>query len=109
MNKDLKKIAEKQNKIFAAKELEMQWLIDLHLDNKIIYEINETRRAHGGITKPTGVGKSSLIYNDIIYRIVHHRTNKQIFNISTPIINLAEQQGKRLIQLIKVMLFTWKQ
>ena len=36
----------------------MQWLIDEYLKGSIKYEINETNRKHGAISKPTGSGKS---------------------------------------------------
>ena len=44
----------------------MQWLIEDHKNQNVIYEIQSTHRNHGAISKPTGSGKSSLFINDII-------------------------------------------
>lgn len=80
----------------------MQWLIDEYLKGSIKYEINETNRKHGAISKPTGSGKSSLFINDIIYRIVHRdAARKLIINVSTPIIKLCEQQGNDIMHTLE--------
>lgn len=79
----------------------MQWLIEDHKNQNVIYEIQSTRRNHGAISKPTGSGKSSLFINDIIYRINNHSDKKLMINISTPIIKLCEQQGNDLMEVIE--------
>lgn len=79
----------------------MQWLIEDHKNQNIIYEIQSTHRNHGAISKPTGSGKSSLFINDIIYRIINHSDKKLMINISTPIIKLCEQQGNDLMEVIE--------
>lgn len=79
----------------------MQWLIEDHKNQNVIYEIQSTRRNHGAISKPTGSGKSSLFINDIIYRIINHSDKKLMINISTPIIKLCEQQGNDLMEVIE--------
>ena len=53
------------------KTIKMQWLIEDHKNQNVIYEIQSTHRNHGAISKPTGSGKSSLFINDIIYRIIN--------------------------------------
>ena len=84
------------------KENKMQWLIDAHKAGKVVYEIAETGKLYGTICKPTGVGKSAIIFNDIVYNIncAKKNNNKLIINLSTPIIRLCEQQGSDLIQLL---------
>ena len=79
----------------------MQWLIEDHKNQNVIYEIQSTHRNHGAISKPTGSGKSSLFINDIIYRIINHIDKKLMINISTPIIKLCEQQGNDLMEVIE--------
>ena len=79
----------------------MQWLIEDHKNQNVIYEIQSTHRNHGAISKPTGSGKSSLFINDIIYRIINHSGKKLMINISTPIIKLCEQQGNDLMEVIE--------
>ena len=79
----------------------MQWLIEDHKNQNVIYEIQSTHRNHGAISKPTGSGKSSLFINDIIYRIINHSDKKLMINISTPIIKLCEQQGNDLMEVIE--------
>ena len=79
----------------------MQWLIEDHKNQNVIYEIQSTHRNHGAISKPTGSGKSSLFINDIIYRIINHNGKKLMINISTPIIKLCEQQGNDLMEVIE--------
>ena len=81
----------------------MQWLIEDHKNQNVIYEIQSTHRNHGAISKPTGSGKSSLFINDIIYRIIHYTGKKQLINISTPIIKLCEQQGNDLMEVIECL------
>ena len=39
----------------------MQWLIEDHKNQNIIYEIQSTHRNHGAISKKTGSGKSTLV------------------------------------------------
>lgn len=79
----------------------MQWLIEDHKNQNVVYEIQATHRNCGAISKPTGSGKSSLFINDIIYRIVNHSGKKLMINISTPIIKLCEQQGNDLMEVIE--------
>lgn len=81
--------------------IKMQWLIEDHKNQNVIYEIQSTHRNHGAISKPTGSGKSSLFINDIIYRIINHNDKKLMINISTPIIKLCEQQGNDLMEVIE--------
>ena len=75
----------------------MQWLIEDHKNQNVIYEIQSTHRNHGAISKPTGSGKSSLFIN----RIIHRENKKLMVNISTPIIKLCEQQGNDLMEVIE--------
>ena len=84
-----------------ATENKMQWLIDLHNSGEAEYEIQNTCRNHGAISKPTGSGKSALFINDIIYRILHRGEKKLMINISTPIIKLCEQQGNDFMETIE--------
>jgi len=79
----------------------MDWLVEDHKNQNIIYEIQSTHRNHGAISKPTGSGKSALFINDIIYRIINHGDKKLMINISTPIIKLCEQQGNDLMEVIE--------
>ena len=80
----------------------MSWLIEKHKNGNVSYEIQNTHRNHGAISKPTGSGKSALFINDIIYRIIHREKNKKLMlNISTPIIKLCEQQGNDLMEVIE--------
>lgn len=80
----------------------MQWLIDEYLNDSVKYEINETVRKHGAISKPTGSGKSSLFINDIIYRTVNKDPNRKLLiNVSTPIIKLCEQQGNDIMHTLE--------
>ena len=79
----------------------MQWLVEDHKNQNVIYEIQSTHRNHGAISKPTGSGKSALFINDIIYRIINHSDKKLMINISTPIIKLCEQQGNDLMEVIE--------
>lgn len=79
----------------------MNWLIEAHKNGTVDYEIANTGRKHGAISKPTGSGKSSLFINDIIYRILHKGDKKLMVNISTPIIKLCEQQGNDIMATIE--------
>ena len=79
----------------------MSWLIEKHKNGNVSYEIQNTHRNHGAISKPTGSGKSALFINDIIYRIIHRENKKLMVNISTPIIKLCEQQGNDLMEVIE--------
>ena len=79
----------------------MSWLIEKHKNGNVSYEIQNTHRNHGAISKPTGSGKSALFINDIIYRIIHRKNKKLMVNISTPIIKLCEQQGNDLMEVIE--------
>lgn len=84
------------------KDNKMQWLIDAHKAGKAVYEIAETGKLYGTVCKPTGVGKSAIIFNDIIYNINRAKESsiKLIINLSTPIIRLCEQQGADFLQLL---------
>ena len=79
----------------------MSWLIEKHKNSNVSYEIQNTHRNHGAISKPTGSGKSALFINDIIYRIIHRENKKLMVNISTPIIKLCEQQGNDLMETLE--------
>lgn len=79
----------------------MQWLNDGINKGTVTYEIYNTGRHHGTIQKPTGSGKSALIFLDIIRRIDRKDpSRKLVVNISTPIIRLCEQQGNDLLSVI---------
>lgn len=79
----------------------MSWLIEKHKNGNVSYEIQNTHRNHGAISKPTGSGKSALFINDIIYRIIHRENKKLMVNISTPIIKLCEQQGNDFMETLE--------
>lgn len=76
-------------------ENKMNWLIDNINCNNINYIIANTNRSHGAISCPTGYGKSSIIFLDMIHHILESKNNdeKLILNLSTPIIKLCAQQG----------------
>ena len=76
-------------------ENKMQWLINKINNNEISYIIANTNRSHGAISCPTGYGKSSIIFLDMIHQILKSKNNdeKLIINLSTPIIKLCAQQG----------------
>ena len=78
----------------------MQWLVDAHKSGKVIYEIADTNKLYGTICKPTGVGKSAIVFNDILYNINNRKNEKLVINLSTPIIRLCEQQGADFLQLL---------
>lgn len=78
----------------------MQWLVDAHKSGKVIYEIADTKKLYGTICKPTGVGKSAIVFNDILYNINNRKNEKLVINLSTPIIRLCEQQGADFLQLL---------
>lgn len=83
-------------------ENKMSWLINQHLNGNVDYEIQNTNRNHGAISKPTGSGKSSLFINDIIWRINHKDPSKKLMiNISTPIIKLCEMQGNDIMTTLE--------
>mgnify|MGYP001771651998 FL=1 len=85
----------------------MSWLIEKHKNGNVSYEIQNTHRNHGAISKPTGSGKSALFINDIIYRIIHRENKKLMVNISTPIIKLCEQQGNDLMETLEGVASTY--
>ena len=84
-----------------TKTNKMKWLIDEHKNGTVNYEIHNTRRNHGAISKPTGSGKSAMFINDIIYRIINQGEKKLMINISTPIIKLCEQQGNDFMEVLE--------
>ncbi len=56
----------------------MQWFIDSYKNQTIQYKLANTHENFGTVVMPTGVGKSGLVYEDIIYTIDNLNTNKKI-------------------------------
>lgn len=70
----------------------MDWFINAYKCGNLEYTIHNTGEKKGTIVKPTGTGKSSKVYEDIIYHINHSsKDEKIIFNLSAPILNLEAQ------------------
>lgn len=76
----------------------MQWFIDDYQNNKLKHVIAKTKYNYGVVKQPTGTGKSSVIYEDIITRVSEHN-KKQIFIICSHILNLNEQTYNNLYQI----------
>lgn len=69
----------------------MQWFIDKYNNGKLSYQLKNSGENFGTIVMPTGYGKSSVVYEDIIYAINHAGDKKIVFNISCPILKLTQQ------------------
>lgn len=79
----------------------MQWFIDSYKNQSIQYKLANTHETFGTIVMPTGVGKSGLVYEDIIYTIDNLNTNKKIIiNISCPILKLTQQFINDLVNVL---------
>lgn len=73
----------------------MKWLIDAFnnntLDKTFKFRISESGKDFGTICMPTGTGKSGVIIENIIHRIIYNSYNRLIINISCPTLRLSQQ------------------
>lgn len=78
----------------------MQWFIDEYKNNKLNYRLLNTHENFGTIVMPTGYGKSSVVYEDIIHAIdTFDGNNKMVINISCPILKLTQQFVSDLFEI----------
>lgn len=89
---------------FLAKK--MQWLIDICMTNvdtrtRIVQNVNKKMEEmkYGVVRAATGVGKSGIIYKDIVHNI-KSSTKKQVFIISTPLLVLNDQFFTDLMEVL---------
>ena len=84
-----------------AKVNKMQWLIDKFNNGNCECIIHNTGEKKGTVVIPTGGGKSGVIYEDIIWHILHAEEGKKyIFNLCSPILKLAKQTADDGIKVI---------
>lgn len=82
----------------------MDWLIERYNNGKCEYIINKTGEKKGTVVIPTGGGKSGVIYEDMIWHILHAEEGKKyIFNLCSPILKLAKQTADDGIAVIKTI------
>ena len=79
----------------------MQWFIDKYNSNKLDYKIANTHANFGTVVMPTGYGKSSVVYEDILHTIDTIDATKVIFNISCPILKLTQQFISDLFSILR--------
>lgn len=80
----------------------MQWLIDLAIDGKLDFVIQNSKQDFGVICMPTGTGKTGVCYTDILYHIMKKEDDgtKLLINISAPILKLTQQHINNLFQVL---------
>lgn len=81
----------------------MDWLVKKLNENKNYkYRIAETGQNFGTICMPTGYGKSSVIFEDVVKRIRDWKKGDKplIINISSPILKLTQQTVNDMLQTL---------
>lgn len=82
----------------------MAVFVEAHKNGTLPHEIHQSGENYGYIEKPTGAGKSWLVFDDLILRyeenIKREQPLKQVVNISCPILKLDEQFMNDLVSAI---------
>ena len=85
----------------TKKTNKMSWFIDAYNNGTLDYIIKNTKEDFGTICMPTGTGKSSVVYADVINAIDNNKDGKKlVFNISCPILKLTQQFINDLFDVI---------
>ena len=85
----------------TKKTNKMSWFIDAYNKGTLDYIIKNTKEDFGTICMPTGTGKSSVVYADVINDIDNNKDGKKlVFNISCPILKLTQQFINDLFDVI---------
>lgn len=79
----------------------MDWFVKAYNNGSLPYQLKNTKENFGYIKMPTGYGKSSLVFEDIIQRYDYRdERRKQLINISCPIHKLDEQFCNDLFEIL---------
>lgn len=81
----------------------MDWLVkELNENKNYKYRIAKTGQDFGTICMPTGYGKSSVIFEDVVKRIRDWKKGDKplILNISSPILKLTQQTVNDMLQTL---------